>query len=540
MTDGSVARPLDFRKEQREQTAEMTSATVCDEASHGRSVEEHFEHRYQESRAVFEKDRASQAAFELRRNRQSLEAALEPLRLLQCAKVASETTDVRTAPLAHERSRRKRRQKAPSERLEAGKSVGIKLDVRSSDVPQHYRARILPAGQTIPVYTSWSFVSANQQQRKVHNQKRLFYTDDDTGETLPASEDEDEVQSESHRRWDSRDVEWREFCLARLREEGWETATFLPLLAEKLGVETSSIEERIRRENAPETAQETVVQLCRRCLRYNCSLHPESNVLPALQPPPRAETPDQPCGPRCYLNDAVEDSTPWGEGDWESEEIDLLEKVSVDRRFMCGKVGREGTGCLWRAAVRAAEVRLLEDLFADSRTSAEASWIGDETPGESAEETQDGEEGVGRVPKGRTRGGEASASPGVRTLASVPALCLSRQLLGDMSLRQIQEFLRQVLWLLEWTPNVQESVRQRLERLQVCAALRDTALSMRGSVERMRPRRVHLVPSLRWDVVLPQHEHSNAKEQARGDGTVRDRRMGHVHARERQKGRAHR
>ena len=126
----------------------MTSATVCDEASHGRSVEEHFEHRYQESRAVFEKDRASQAAVELRRNRQSLEAALEPLRLLQCAKVASKTTDDKTAALAHERSRRKRRQEEPSERLEAGKSIGIKLDVRSSDVPQHYRSRILPAGQT--------------------------------------------------------------------------------------------------------------------------------------------------------------------------------------------------------------------------------------------------------------------------------------------------------------------------------------------------------------------------------------------------------
>ena len=146
MTDGSVARPLDFRKGQREQTAEMTSATVCDEASHGRSVEEHFEHRYQESRAVFEKDRASQAAVELRRNRQSLEAALEPLRLLQGAKVASETTD------------------------------------------------------------------------------------DDTSETLPASEDE--VPSASHRRWDSRDVEWREFCLARLQVEGRETAKFLPMLSE--------------------------------------------------------------------------------------------------------------------------------------------------------------------------------------------------------------------------------------------------------------------------------------------------------------------
>ena len=173
---------------------------------------------------------------------------------------------------------------------------------------------------------------------QVHNHKRLFYTDDDTGETLPASEDEDEVQSESHRRWDSRDVEWREFCLARLREEGWEAATFVPLLSERLGVETSSLEERLRRESAPRAAQDAVVQLCRRCVRYNCSLHPESSVLPALQPPPRAEAPEQPCGPRCYLNDAVETSTLWGEGGWDSDEIDLLEKVSVDGRFIRGEI----------------------------------------------------------------------------------------------------------------------------------------------------------------------------------------------------------
>ena len=145
----------------------MMNATLCDDASRSRSLEERFEESYQESRAVFEKTRASQAAAELRRNRQSLEAALAPLRLLQSDRVASEATDVETDTLAHERSRRKRRQKGPSERLEAGRSIGVRLDSLSSDAPQYRKARILPAGQTIPVYTSWSFVSANQQQRKV-------------------------------------------------------------------------------------------------------------------------------------------------------------------------------------------------------------------------------------------------------------------------------------------------------------------------------------------------------------------------------------
>ena len=189
--------------------------------------------------------------------------------------------------------------------------------------------------------------------------------------------------------------------------------------------------------------------------------------------------------------------------------------------------------------MRAAEVRLHEDLLADPATLAETSRTGDKTHGESAEETQGGEEGLGRVPKGRACRGQASASPGVRALAPVPALRLPRQLLSDLPLRQVQELLRQVLRLLERTPDVQESVRQCLERLQVRAALRDATVSVRGGVEGMRSRRVRLVP-FRRDVLLPQHEHSDATEQASGDGAVRDRRMGNVHARERQKGRAHR
>lgn len=265
-----------------------------------RSLSDAFNLRFAEELQKFQKRRAHVVAQRLVENRRGLDALIEGLGDVLCSQIEGDAVVVEseTKPTISKRTARKRKQTIVSGKLERGTVVSIKINKKASVHPRFREAYSLPRGPSIPTYTSWTFVPHNQIQSKVRIQKRLFYTDDDTGETLPASDD-DECRSVSYFTWDGHDLEWREHCLSVLRKEFGSSPLFSELLATQLNVDVVMVRERIRRNEHPKV-KDTTVLLCRRCLQYNCSLHPESTVLPAYQTPPSREVFGTPCSEACW------------------------------------------------------------------------------------------------------------------------------------------------------------------------------------------------------------------------------------------------
>lgn len=317
---------------------------------------ERFAAQFAAHRIEFENQRSRRAAIELAQNQANLTLLLDPFRSLQSCEVAhgaSPDEGSSSEALAKFKSLRRRTPDVDGEILESGKIVGVKLNTKASTLPRFRKAFNLPTSTFIPSYTSWNFISANQRQQKVRNQKRLFYTDDDTGETLPASDDED--MGTIRFKWNGKDVEWREYCLASMQRQFGCLPFFPEMLAMHLDVDLLAVEERLRRDQIQKEPPETTLQLCRRCLQYNCSLHPESSVLPALQTPPQSEMPKKECGEDCWLLLAQNKSTAMQESheaqsagqagsqglaqslstnrsvetvqEWDAADIQLLEKV---------------------------------------------------------------------------------------------------------------------------------------------------------------------------------------------------------------------
>lgn len=266
----------------------------ADETSPNRSDRhEVFATRFNQLRRQFDEQRAKTAAVELTNNRLRVQILLLPSRGFLADEVCTNnTTKVNI-------------EEGKGTKLKLGSDVKIIVNKKTSKQPRCIKPFRIPEARRIPNYTNWSFITESQQQRRIPIKKKLFYTDE-AGESQPASDDDSEAAPTSYYTWSGQDVEWREFCLQSMEPDFNCYRNFPNLLSRYLGVDLSAVEARLEErktslQNANSTMEDTSRLLCRRCLQYNCLRHPQSNVIPVVQPRPAQRDPGGfPCGKDCW------------------------------------------------------------------------------------------------------------------------------------------------------------------------------------------------------------------------------------------------
>ncbi|KAK9917862.1 hypothetical protein WJX75_009030 [Coccomyxa subellipsoidea] len=183
---------------------------------------------------------------------------------------------------------------SPARKHEKGKGQELKVRINSSlqgilSAP----AIKIPYKERVPTYKSWSYLMSNELATEVGS--RIFYTDA-TGETIPASDSEDEDRrGEGSLEGAHRESE--EWVMRQLAQEMGVTPEVVEILAKRLDAGTAVVEARLhallaerngeQKDTQKEAASsvETGVDKC-------ASPH---HRLPASQP-----TTETPCGPDCW------------------------------------------------------------------------------------------------------------------------------------------------------------------------------------------------------------------------------------------------
>lgn len=200
--------------------------------------------------------------------------------------------------------------------LELAENVRVKLG-KATTGRVHKGFRV-PKATTIPAYTAWAYIPKNQRDQD--SDRRMFYTDE-IGETVPASDEEVEYEFWY---WNGKDIQWRNFCMEKLKAEFGESKELKEALAEKLMVDSDAIDTRFREMASTGLEQVEVDRVngkvedgqsafhqafCRRCGLYECRVHGGSHVMPN-KPQDRMVPPSSltPCGSDCFL--AMQDAGP--------------------------------------------------------------------------------------------------------------------------------------------------------------------------------------------------------------------------------------
>ncbi|KAI8471212.1 MAG: hypothetical protein J3K34DRAFT_520707 [Monoraphidium minutum] len=174
-----------------------------------------------------------------------------------------------------------------------------------------YRTHVLPPSQRLPSYCSWEFLLRNELARD--EGRRMYYVDD-TGETVPASDDEDDDRFSLP--WDGTEGPGHDYALRALLAEEGAGHGVIAALAEHLSVREERLLERAdalrpreRRRDGDVWSEDFGAQagvleaaFCRRCGLYNCRQHGAGGVKPTLKPPPppAAGAAGPPCSDGCW------------------------------------------------------------------------------------------------------------------------------------------------------------------------------------------------------------------------------------------------
>ncbi|BDA50448.1 Histone-lysine N-methyltransferase EZH1 [Coccomyxa sp. Obi] len=193
--------------------------------------------------------------------------------------------------------------KTQEQRIKVQSSLQGTLVAQAIQIPNHER---------VPSYKSWSYLMENELANEVG--VRIFYTDP-TGETIPASDSEDEDRK-GEGNLEGAHREREEWVMRQLAAEHGVVPETVEALADRLDAAPSVVEARLKSllEEKQQTDSQTGAVLsmmsgvekcaynfCRRCRIYNCLAHISGqDVRPHQRPSPSVSATGVPCGPDCW------------------------------------------------------------------------------------------------------------------------------------------------------------------------------------------------------------------------------------------------
>mmetsp|Transcript_24875 Transcript_24875/g.69328 ORF Transcript_24875/g.69328 Transcript_24875/m.69328 type:complete len:774 (+) Transcript_24875:212-2533(+) len=184
-----------------------------------------------------------------------------------------------------------------------------KIKVQAVVIPEG--ARQARAGsEGLPMYMTWTYVNKNMTTKEEGRQ--MFYTDD-AGETVPASDSDDDGGLDFIGRYVG-DTRQDEAAVREVLRRFGRSSTVLKELMHQLDMkheDLKQIEKEIFKETVPVVTNRLGPVLarmnscfCRRCRIYGCKLHACGQEYPASINDPQStdETPEasSPCGPFCW------------------------------------------------------------------------------------------------------------------------------------------------------------------------------------------------------------------------------------------------
>jgi len=186
------------------------------------------------------------------------------------------------------------------------KVVGIRTR-KDSGGSLKLMASVIPTYKPPPPYVSWAYLKRNELAQDAG--KRMFYTDQ-TGETVPASDEEDESLP-----WEEKQGAAVDFAILEIAKEYDDDPEALEALAEKLKVSPDQVLMRLSHlrprvityddrlgQEAEEMLEAHTGMFCRRCRIYSCRLHGGGHTRPHQRPAPPATSMNA-CGPHCWQLD---------------------------------------------------------------------------------------------------------------------------------------------------------------------------------------------------------------------------------------------
>lgn len=171
---------------------------------------------------------------------------------------------------------------------------------------------VIPSFRPPSQFVAWQYLKRNELAR--NQGKRLFYTDD-TGETVPASDDEEENSLP----WKGEHGVALDHALHGVVQEFGKGEEVSQAIATKLGVPHNAVSMRLDElttvpitdeqrgaHDVNEVCEAFNEAFCRRCRIYCCRLHGGGHVLPDHRMAPlsfataASKQPPPPCGPSCW------------------------------------------------------------------------------------------------------------------------------------------------------------------------------------------------------------------------------------------------
>ncbi|KAK9841635.1 hypothetical protein WJX74_009123 [Apatococcus lobatus] len=173
-------------------------------------------------------------------------------------------------------------------------------------------AYVLPKAKTVPPYKAWIYLMRNELAAETG--RRMFYTDK-TGETIPASDSEEELPGNMV--MDGIHRQQQDHVLQGVVQEFGKKHTVLLILADKLDTIIATLETRLqelaedekgagsqsgRQASLSSSLQPMDGAFCRRCCTFSCLAHHGSQVKPQhIQPAAHAATDGSSlCGLHCW------------------------------------------------------------------------------------------------------------------------------------------------------------------------------------------------------------------------------------------------
>ncbi|GAX76483.1 hypothetical protein CEUSTIGMA_g3928.t1 [Chlamydomonas eustigma] len=187
---------------------------------------------------------------------------------------------------------------------------GIHSAIMSGSQRASVSASVLPSCSAPPSFVSWSYLKHNELAPD--QGKRMFYTDPDTGETIPDSDDD----CQDNMPWEGQRGPAIDYAMKGVVREFGSNDTVISTLAHELGIKPQAVATRLNavvesqtedgmRENqeVDEVLDSFFGVFCRRCRIFCCRLHHGGNHIRPHEKRGLASLNLEPCSSNCWIED---------------------------------------------------------------------------------------------------------------------------------------------------------------------------------------------------------------------------------------------